>query len=197
MRNALSKVFFVLVLAVLATGGVFAQEWYDSYAPGITDNKLFINAGSGFGPTGGFNMGLPPISASVDFKLPISLPITVGGIVVFTTWKYSTSAGIPNSNIDVTYMNFGFGGRGMYHFNFLKNLDAYAGATLGYVYQNASVRYGSAYDTIPKTSYTGAPFLLWGSNIGARYFFTNLIGVYLELGYSGLHFANTGVSLKF
>jgi len=28
-------------------------RWYNSYAPGFRDNKVFINAGVGFDPTGG------------------------------------------------------------------------------------------------------------------------------------------------
>ena len=192
MSNAIRKGFFVLVLVVLTAGGVFAQEWYNSYAPGVDASNVFVNAGIGFGPLGGYHMGIPPLSVSVDVKLPISLPITVGGIAVFSTWKYT-----PYSDIDVRYYNFGFGGRGMYHFNFLKNLDVYGGVTVGYVYQRASADYGKEYDIIPKPIYDGSSFLLWGTNAGARYFFTNLVGVYLELGYSSLQFASTGVTLKF
>jgi hypothetical protein len=44
--------------------------------------------------------------------------------------------------------------------------------------------------------YSGASFLLWGFNTGARYFFTENLGVYLELGYSGLNYINTGVTFQ-
>jgi hypothetical protein len=187
------KGFFVLVLTVLAAGGVFAQTWYDRYADGIDENILFVNAGVGFGPTGGYSMGIPPISVSVDFKLPIDLPITVGAGVTFTTWKYSISQ--PFYNLDVTYMNIGFGGRGMYHFNFMENLDTYAGLTFGYVLQKATVEASNEYGQAAADA--GASFFLWGINIGARYFFTDYIGAYLELGYSGLQYASIGVSVKF
>jgi len=92
-------------------------------------------------------------------------------------------------------MNIGFGARVMYHFNFLENLDTYAGVTLGYVYQkvNAEGSNGLDYGEIVK----GDSFILWGINTGARFFFTDLIGAYVELGYSGLQFVGIGLSLKF
>lgn len=190
------KALLVLVLAVAAAGGVFAQEWYNSYAPGITDNRFFVNAGIGLGPSGGYDRGVPPISASVDFKLPVNVPITVGGIGTFSTWNRSIGAG--PASVEINYRNIGFGVRGMYHFNFLQNLDTYAGLTLGYVYQSADVKYGSYWNNHPfKVDYPGDSFFLWGFNIGARYFFTDLVGAYLELGYSGLQFIGLGVSFKF
>jgi hypothetical protein len=94
-------------------------------------------------------------------------------------------------------LNIGFGARGAYHFNFIEKLDVYAGLTLGYVIQSAVVTYGSAWDNIPKTDYPATSFFLFGVNIGARYFFTNNIGAYLELGYSGLQVASVGLSVKF
>ena len=185
-----SKGVLVLVLVLMATGGVFAQNWYDSYAPGLENNSFFINGGIGWGPTGGYNMGIPPISVSVDFKLPIDLPITVGAIGTYSTWKYSSP--YYTYRYEVTYTNIGIGGRGMWHFNFMPNLDVYAGLTIGYVIQNSSVTSGSAYDYN-----AGNSFFLWGFNAGARYFFTNAIGAYAELGYSGLQYASIGVTFKF
>jgi hypothetical protein len=191
------KGILVLVLAGLLAGGAFAQTWYDSYAPGIDAGKVFINTGIGFGFSA-YSMGLPPISVSADFKLPVNLPITLGGTAAISTWKDSYGSGIFENNI--TYTNIGFGARGMYHFNFVKNLDTYTGLTLGYVVQTAKVKYGSYYDNLPssfKTSYDGTSFFLFGFNLGARYFFTNNFGAYLELGYSGLQVVSLGASFKF
>jgi hypothetical protein len=190
--------WLILVLVAFAAGGAFAQNWYDSYAPGIDASKIFINAGIGYGFSS-YSMGIPPISVSADFKLPIKLPITVGGVAALSTWKRSIASvpGFADSDISITYRNIGFGARGAYHFNFVKNLDTYAGLTLGYVIQSADVKYGSYYDSVPKTSYDGNSFFLYGFNIGARYFFTKNIGAYLELGYSGLQIASIGLSVKF
>ena len=84
----------------------------------------------------------------------------------------------------------------MYHFNFARNLDTYTGLTLGWVVQTANVKYDSNWTT-DRRSYNGESFFLWGFNIGARYFFTDTVGAYLELGYSGLQIIGLGVSLKF
>jgi hypothetical protein len=170
-------------------------RWYNSYAPGLRDNKAFLNAGIGLGPTRGLSMGLPPITASVDFKISNTVPITVGGLLTFATWKYS--GGNPPYTIDLTYLNVGIGGRGMYHFNFAANLDVYAGLVLGYVIQRATISYGSGYNSGNAPNYKGVPFFLFGVNSGVRYFFTDSIGVYGELGYSGLQYLSAGLSMKF
>ncbi|MCL2008336.1 MAG: hypothetical protein FWG77_09650 [Treponema sp.] len=184
------QIFLVLVLVFLATGGVFAETWWDSYAPGLRDNNFFVNAGIGMGPTGGYSMGIPPISLILDYKLPIELPITVGAVGTFSTWKYTPYSYYDSQRYNITYTNIGIGARGMYHFNLVENLDVYGGLTLGYVIQTRTATAGY-------TGYPGSSFFLWGSNIGARYFFTSNLGAYLELGYSGLNFASLGVTLKF
>jgi hypothetical protein len=194
------KVFAVSVLAMVVAGAVFGQEgktWYNSYAEGV-DQKVLVNVGVGLGPTGGYDLGVPPLSASVDFKLPVSVPLTVGGIVTFAQWKYTVSmptvTGVfPNisygsKDYEFKWNNIGVGARGMYHFNFVKNLDTYARLTLGYVIQTFEG------EDIP--GYEGLSFFLFGANFGARYFFSKTIGAYLEVGYSGLQFASVGLTAK-
>jgi hypothetical protein len=188
------KSFFVIVLTVLATVSVSAQDahasqkWYNSYAHAVDGDSFFINAGIGFGPTGSYDNGIPPISASLDYKLPVKLPITAGLITTFSTWKWS----LPSStgDINVTYTNFGIGARGVYHFNFWEKADVYAGPTLGWVIQSAKANTSGS-------SYEGKPFFLFGASVGARYFFTSFLGAYLELGYSGLQILGAGLTLKF
>jgi opacity protein-like surface antigen len=185
------RLLIVLVLAMVVAGGAFA-DWYDSYAPGIDESKVFINAGVGMG----FSVEDIPISVSADFKLPIKLPITAGATAAFNSWKDIIGAG--NSQIGVTYTDIAIGARGHYHVNLLKNLDTYAGLTLGWVFQIVDVEYGSYWNNHEnKPSYSAKPYFLYGFNIGARYFFTKNIGAYLELGYSGLQLASLGLSVKF
>ena len=180
-------IFFLFVLALVSAGGVFAQTWYDSYSPAVAENKVLINAGVGLGFSS-YNLGLPPITASVDFKLPIELPITVGATAGISTWGWHSGSD------NYTYTNIAFGGRGMYHFNFavlsdsdfIKKLDVYSGVTLGYVIQTTNIDYVN-----------GVSFFLWGFTAGARYFFNEKIGMYLETGYSGLQVVSLGISMKF
>jgi hypothetical protein len=163
--------------------------WYNSYAPGFRNNKSFLNAGIGLGPTGSYNMGIPPISASMDFKVSDTVPITVGAMAMFSTWKWISGA--PPYNYNISYRNIGFGGRVMYHFNFTRNLDSYTGLTLGYVIQSVSGSIGSGV-----TRPIGNSFFLWGFNIGIRYLFTDRVGIYSELGWSGLQILGVGLSMK-
>jgi hypothetical protein len=127
-------------------------------------------------------MGIPPISVSVDFKVSETMPITIGATGMFSTWRWT------NPWVDITYSNIGIGARAMYHFNFARNLDTYAGITLGWVFQTVS---GNALHTV-----RGNSFFLWGGNIGVRYFFTDSIGVYSELGWSGLQYVSAGLTVK-
>jgi len=160
--------------------------WYNSFSPAVERNRVFINAGIGLGPTSGYNMGIPPISASVAFRVTDTLPITVGATGIFTTWRWSTAW------VDITYMNVGVGARVMYHFNFARNFDSYVGLNLGYVFQ--TVRGGTFAGGIAPVSNS---FFLWGAIVGARFFFTDRFGIYAEAGASSLQFFSVGLAIKF
>jgi hypothetical protein len=181
------RALIFLVLAMVVAGGAFA-DWYDSYAPGIDESKVFVNAGIGF--TVGRNGGIPPISVSADFKLPISMPITLG-----VMGRLSTSDTYKFGNLEYTYVDIGIGARGLYHFNFVQNLDTYAGVTLGYNIQTVSYK-GDWPDAI-KDNYKGVSYFLWGVKLGGRYFFTKNIGAFIELDYMGWITPGIGLSLKF
>jgi len=184
MKSTMKKYFFVLVLAALVTSGVFAQ-----YAPAVADNNLFINAGVGYGPFNSiYKLAVLPITGSVDYKLPIGLPITVGASVTYTSWTWDYSS----YSTSYTYTNIGIGARAMYHVNLLDRLDTYAGGTIGYVMQSAKVKTDGQ-----ETSTDGNPFFLYSAEGGVRYFFTNLIGAYIEGGYGSLLYVSAGLTIKF
>jgi hypothetical protein len=94
-----------------------------------------------------------------------------------------------SSHVDYTYL--AFGGRFGYHPDLgVKNLDAYGVITLGYYRRSwKSSLSGSS-------SFSSGTFL-WGGAVGGRYFFTNNIGAFLELGYSALSFVTGGIAIKF
>ena len=191
----MKKVLLVLVLASVLAAGAFA-DWWDSYAEGLEQESVFINVGIGWGFFD-YDIGIPPIMAAVDIKLPIDLPITVGGFGSFSTQKYSYIG------ISFAYTEISFGARGAYHFNFVKNLDLYGVLSLGYVIYSTSVS-GAYYDGLSdywkkwyEDLYTIPSKFYWGTSAGARYFFTDLLGVYAELGWSATTFINAGLTLKF
>ncbi|MDR0408915.1 MAG: outer membrane beta-barrel protein [Spirochaetaceae bacterium] len=226
------KCLLVLVLAGVLAGGVFAQEaasgakrkWYNSYAPGIREAKLLINGGVGInasiyqeGKTSGYSypieepefppvpVSLPYISASVEYALPsIPIPLSVGGH--FLVAGYDGEA--ENSRNGWTYKGtpMAFSARASYHFNYLRNLDVYAGLGLGWmIWKHETTGYINAFGNVvnsddPAAIRTLYEFdfsgLYYEINIGARYFFLNNIGAYLEIQASPLTNLSLGLSVK-
>jgi hypothetical protein len=183
------KLVFVLILAAVVAGGAFAQEkkWYNSYADGIEGSTFLINAGVGFGLLP-YKLSLPPISASVEYMLG-KIPLSLGG--------YFGIAGYNEESGSYTYSGtmIGIGARAAWHFNFLENLDTYAGLNLGWMIWNETSEWNWL-GSKTKTDYDYSTFY-YAFNIGARYFFTKNIGAYIELGYSPISVASIGLALKF
>jgi len=174
----------VLIFAFVVVAGLFAfngKEYPDSIQP----KKFIINAGIGFGSYEG-NLTVPPLSLIVDYPLPLGgLPFTVGGMFGFTMSRYEYGN---NSN---TWTGIAIAGRFGYHPNFgVKNLDVYANLSLGYYI--FTVEYKTRYNSWKADA---SAFYL-GINLGARYFFNEKFGAFLEVGYSNLSYATVGVSVK-
>jgi hypothetical protein len=189
------KIGVALVLAFVAGGGVFALDWA-AYPDSITSGKIAINAGIGFGTPLYGNRGIPPISISVDYALPLGgLPFTLGLLGGFTTSEYKAGAG--GLDYAYSYTGIAIAGRFGYHPNLgVKNLDAYADIALGYYIYSAKAEYSGNWPTGTKPDPTDYSTFYWGFNLGGRYFFTNAIGAFLEFGYSALSYITAGVSFK-
>ncbi len=141
----------------------------------------------------------PVISGSYEYGVTKLGPGTLGlgAQLAYQGASYSYSDGIGD-----TYSwkgtSFLFGVRGVYHPDFLQGdkYDVYGALQLSYVDRSAS-----ASETGPNAgfyNFSGAaassfyPYII----IGGRYYFTNNIGVWAELGYS-LAYLNLGLSIKF
>ncbi|MDR2928799.1 MAG: hypothetical protein LBV41_11475 [Cytophagaceae bacterium] len=84
------------------------------------------------------------------------------------------------------------GVRGALHYQFINKLDTYGGLMLGYnIHSSSAIGDASKYGT--PSSFGGFD---WELFIGGRYYFTDNIGAFLELGY-GVAVANVGVTFKF
>jgi hypothetical protein len=193
------KLVVVLLLTAIAVGSVSALD-FTNYAEGIRDSKFFINFGIGWGPGIGdyeFERKLPPISASVEYALAISLPITVGGYFGITTYDDTRTywGGITYVTTHYTGTLIGLGVKAAYHVDFgVRNLDTYAGLLLGYL----SWKYENTVRGISTTVVTdNDDEFFFGIHLGARYFFTNNIGAYIELGYSKISIVSIGLAVKF
>ncbi len=161
---------FLLVLALLIGTQSFAQLAVDK-------GTKFLNAGvgvgggygyGGLGGFGGYNRG---VLLGASFEAGVYKNITVGGFVDYRRLNFG-------SNYGVNYIYLG--ARGSYHFNELLNLstnqaDLYAGIGLGYLIANYDDAYFGGYNG-------GGVFL--PIHIGGRYFFTETIGGFAEVGSS-------------
>lgn len=125
--------------------------------------------------------------------------ISLGGLLSYKGASYTgiDGAGYPY-NDSWNYYIIGF--RAAYHWNFTSNphFDIYAGLMLAYYDISGSVSFndpyykgiGNPYDAT-YSSYTALSLYL-----GARYYVSNKIGIWLELGY-GYSNAALGISFKF
>lgn len=155
------------------------------------DNLLNIGIGLGspfFGT--GYSSSLP-VNPTIFFEHGVTDEISIGAQASYASSKYDYSYfGDPYSfKESATYI----GARGSYHLGQVFDLDSrwdvYAGGSLGYVV--VSVKDNAGY------SAAAASAVGYGGFAGARYFFNGKAGVYAELGYQSLSFANIGLALKF
>jgi hypothetical protein len=101
--------------------------------------------------------------------------LTSGGTVF--GWKYNYTI---------------FGVRGALHYQLVDKLDTYAGLMLGYNSVSSSY-YGT--NDVAGTAAT-ASGLGWSLFLGGRYYFSDNIGAFAELGY-GIAYLQLGVTFKF
>ncbi|MES2651047.1 MAG: hypothetical protein V4663_04870 [Bacteroidota bacterium] len=161
-----------IALAVILTGwGItsFAQ----TYSKGVN----LLNAGIGLG--GGFGT---PIGLS--FEHGFTDKISGGVYGAYASEKVPTGFG------DFKYTYILTAARASYHFDFgVEKLDPYLGVILGY--NIASAKWTGA-GAMPANSAGG---VIYGGHAGARYFFSEKIGLFAEAGY-GVGSLNVGLTFK-
>jgi len=171
----MKKFLFSKALAVFLT--LFGFSWSVSAQSDVfIKDDVVIHLGVGLGnyiSHKGYSNWFAPIVASfeygvVDNMFDSKAGIGIGGYAAYTSFK-------GNSNKDSWGVSdFIIGARGIFHYQFVDNLDTYAGIMLGYdiVSFNQS-----------DPDLTGSKFRP-GYFIGARYYFTDNIAVFGELGYN-------------
>ena len=184
---------FVMVLLVLAVVGVSAFAFDPlSYPPPLSGGgKLMVDVGAGlaFGYGSG-KMSIPPLFGKVEYALPVEVPISVGGIFGFYQYKWDYSGFGVGWKETWTFMYFG--GLANWHWGFdVSWLDLYTGITIGYLYYKWESDYKGDRGWYSEPSYGGFTF---GGQIGAHFYFTNTVGLMLEIGYP---FLKVGLALKF
>ena len=164
----------LLVIGLLAGTQSFAQLAVDK-------GTKFVNLGIGVGGYGYFNGSGIGLNAAADFG--VAKNITVGGVAGYRTYGSGVNS-------------FDIGARGSYHFNELLNLatdkaDLYAGLGISYY----SLSYGDTYLRAIGVDDTYSQVYV-PIHLGGRYFFTESLGGFAELG-SSLATLKVGVTFKF
>jgi hypothetical protein len=136
--------------------------------------------GGGYGST-----SVPPFIVGMDWG--VDKNISAGGFVGFarTTYNY----GYIGSDYDWSYTYIPIAARACYHvLDVVKDmpLDPYVAVALGYNIVTVSGKY---------TDNASTSYLLFGADIGARYWFKPNLAGQLEFGY-GLGFVSLGIAYK-
>lgn len=178
------KTTILILLALFIASGAYAQP----FQKGTTAANVGIGLGTALG---GLGKARPAISASVDHGVwDIGGPgvISLGGYIGNTGYKYTDLGYTAKWNYTIV------GVRGAYHyigFSNVPKLDVYGGAMLGY----NIARYSSDVDDDYLATSYGSGIGLSGF-LGGRWFFSEKLGVYAELGY-GVSVLAAGATLKF
>ncbi len=157
--------------------GKGSPQFAVSYDYGLTEN---ISAGPYFGyataTTPTFNWNTPAIEP-IPFLLPNGLEAKNG------KYRYK---------IDV----FSAGLRGVYHFNLQEKIDIYGIGILGINYFEIKELGDQPDASLESLVEVPVPEVSYSGQIGAQYFFSKNLGMYVELGY-GMNVLNLGLAVKF
>ncbi|MCT8338801.1 porin family protein [Flavobacteriaceae bacterium TK19130] len=173
------RTFLIALLALCAFQTSNAQ---------IEEGNILVSLGVGLSPTfysgNGYESSTPPIEVAGEYAFTEDI---TGGI-----FAGYASAEFRNSGFGYDYTYTLFGAVGNYHFVNEESFNVYAGAKLGYVsISSESVGTNNGFNFSAEAS-----GLLYGGQLGARYWFSDAIAVNAELGY-GVSIFKAGVSFKF
>jgi hypothetical protein len=190
------KLSLCLLLTLCLAGHSLLAADFLSFAGGLGPGNILVNAGIGFGTPLYGKTVVPPLSASVDYLYAQNgLPMSFGAIMGLSTSELDFSYG--NYGYTYSYSMFSLGARFGWHFNFgVDKLDTYGILTLGYIFLSSDAEYRGEWGLAYKPEPVSTGSFLFGVNVGARYFFTDMIGAYAEVGYSAFSFLSLGVTVK-
>jgi hypothetical protein len=182
---AMKKYLIFIFLYSVITTNHFGQVF------NIRDLDLNLGAGAGFNLySGNFIVGIPPLSASIDYGLNDSYGpgvIGIGGFAGYSTFKDSYFPGISESGHKYSALFIGL--KSSYHLELIKKLDTYA--TLNLYYVNLTAKPYGAIET--EKDIKSKPNL--SLVVGSKYFFTDKLALFAEVGYNS-SWLTAGVSFR-
>jgi hypothetical protein len=184
---------FLIIAFLSITSGVSAQE----FAVGTN----VISGGLGFGGYYGsykYSSQSPSISLQYERGIwPIDGPgvISLGGFAGFKTYKYDYNFGQFNYKEKWNYTVLGL--RSAYHYTGLdvKNLDVYGGLMLSYNILSYSYSDNDPFDNNSRSGNYNSRLGLT-LYVGGRYYLTDNLAGFMELGY-GVAYVNLGLAYRF
>ena len=176
----MKKIKIALFLSFALTSTVFAQQY------GYNKGDKLLNLGVGVNSY--YDSGLP---LSISFEQGVTDKISVGGGVDYLSNKYKLGDGL-----FFKFTALYFGARASYHVNELlkvknEKIDLYGGITAGYRSFTWKDNYNNS--TLGNSYGSGVFF---GGYIGGKYFFSDRLGGFTELGAAGSTNARVGLALK-
>ena len=154
----------------------------------IEESNSLISVGVGLSPTfysgNGFEAGVPPIEVSYEYMLKEKL--SIGAFAGYASAEFRASGF--NFGYDYTYILAG--ALGNYHFVNDEKFNVYAGVKLGYVNVSAT-EVGTAGVGFSVDGST----VVYGGQLGARYWFSDSIAINAEAGY-GISILRAGITFK-
>ncbi len=185
MKKAFCLAMLLLLAASMVSTSAVAQTTM------FHEKDMLISAGIGFGGYGYYG-GSPSPPIFGMFEMGVAPKISVGAMVGYS----GSSEDFGWGKYSYSYIPFTI--RGSYHFlEGQKNMDAYAGAGLGFSIVSSSAEYKDpalqqfAYATTASGSY-----MYFDLHVGGRYFFSPKFAALAEIGYSALGFARIGITYK-
>jgi hypothetical protein len=194
MKKIVRLIVFIVALALITS----TQSTVNAQA--FKTGDMVANVGAGFGWYG-YGIGatsLPALSLSIEkgIKDIDNLgPISIGGIIGFKHASYAYA-----NSYDWSWNDVIVAARGALHYDLLKNekVDTYGGVAVGlrlqsHSYYNWLPPYGiNDYEKVSSSK----AYPLVALYVGGRYFFTDNLAAFGELGY-GLGYLTLGISYKF
>lgn len=185
----------VVALISMSAFDLQAQQYFQ---PG--DN--YINVGVGFASSYSYSgygtlTGLPTLALSFDrgFKKIGPGVLGLGGGIQHRARKSFRT--VQGTEYKSSWVYTDFAVRGTYHPDIFEidKIDWYGGVNVGFRVVTYKDAYGESIGAYRKSAYPSRPFV--NPFVGGRYFFTNSISAYSEVGYDALAFIKAGISFKF
>lgn len=185
----MKKIILLTTIILSSFATINAQQ----LSEGNSMINLGIGLGSYFTSGTGYNTTIPPVEGAYEYM--ITENISVGGFAGAYGAKYETNYDIAY-NFSSKFSYFYGGAIGNFHFVNTDKFNAYGGVKLGYVNASTSTDSNDDYldELLETLDYTDSG-VIYGVQLGGRYFVSEKLAINAELGY-GISTVKIGVTFK-